>query len=156
MDIGAVLLALALVTLLAAFLVRPLLQQRVAAASAQHQEASALLAERERILNLLEELEMDLAMNKVAPEDYQRQRSEWVEEGARVLRRLDELGADSARRAPLAADDLGARLEEEIASFRRGPSDASTQFCPECGKQVVAGDQFCASCGASLAEGKAS
>lgn len=175
MDIGSIFLFFALLILVGIFVTRPLLERKAAVASStspemQH-ELSSLLAERDRILNSLEELDFDHTMGKIPAEDYPVQRALLLREGAQVLRRLDEL----EQRAP--ADDLESRLERAIAerratiqreapatppagdddqleallaARRRARQAKSAGFCPQCGRPIQITDRFCPRCGREL------
>ncbi len=84
----------------------------------QQQVRSALLAERDRILNSLQELDFDYAMGKIPEEDYPEQRLALVKSGAEVLRRLDDLQAGPSQVSHI--DDQEARLEAAVAARREG------------------------------------
>jgi hypothetical protein len=126
MDIGSLLLILALLILVGLFVSRPLFDQKEYAPGramadssdpADH-ERSSLLAERDRLLNALQELDFDHALGKIPEEDYPAQRARLVQQGAAVLRRLDEIQVGSSQ------DDTEARLEAAIAARR---ADAGRQ-----------------------------
>ena len=127
-----------------------------------------LLAERERVVNSLQELDSDFQLGKVPEEDYPTQRANLLQKGADILRKLDELApvkaqndkdarverALEARRknrsnhkGELTDDDV----ESMIAARRKGRKAKSVGFCPKCGKPVMASDKFCPSCGKTLA-----
>jgi len=103
-----------------------------------------LLADRDRLLTALEELETDNALDKVQLEDYSTQRKALLQEGAAVLKQLDELeGKTRAERVAVEDDDL----EAMIASRRRERQEKQDGTCHACGKPVQASDKFCPSCG---------
>ena len=116
MDIGSILIILALLVLVVLFVGRPLFEKQTSPASEQAEkqehDLSAQLAERDRILNALRELDFDYALGKIPPEDYPAQRAQLVQEGVDVLRKLDEL-QDVAGQA-----ELDARIEAEVARRR--------------------------------------
>lgn len=150
MDIGSILAVLALLALVAAFVGRPLFERSGTRVEDEDRELSSLLAERDRILNLLQELDMDHAMGKVLEVDYQEQRADLLREGSLVLRKIDSLqptepGDDSS--------DLELEIEREVARIRRAEAKSDAQFCPACGAQVSPGDRFCMQCGEPLMEG---
>ncbi len=154
MDIGSILAALALLAIVSAYLVRPLLERRGQSVSQEDHQVSVLLAERDRVLNSLLDLDMDRAMGKILSEDYKRQREDLVEEGARILRRLDELDAAVGASTPGQEDlSVDAQIEAEVAALRQDRGGAAeSQYCPSCGTEVHAGDRFCTQCGEPLAE----
>jgi len=117
MDLGSLFLILALLVLVALFISRPFFErqgQPVASAQAfqENHELSSLLAERDRILTALEEMDFDFALGKIPEEDYPANRALLLQRGAQVLRRLDELQPE------LQAGDVEARIEAAIASRR--------------------------------------
>lgn len=178
--IGSLLLILALALLVALFLARPFIQKTpslVGEANTRELEKdhrrSSLLAERDRLLNALQELDFDYGLGKVPAEDYPVQRAALLKHGADVLRELDALQPEilpagqgtaedrieeaiASRRAdggtgPAAAGQAGNdSLEDLIAQRKRQRQEKTVGFCPKCGKPAQKSDQFCSRCGASL------
>lgn len=184
--IGASLLILALALFVGVFVMQPFLRPKGKSApqeqAAEHEKdhlTSSLLAERDRILTALQELDFDNALGKVPADEYPAQRGELLKTGADVLRRLETLQggaaagetveerietAVKARRADAAkagsngaskAGQPGAgkpkdELEELIAARKRQRKENSAGFCPRCGRPVQKSDKFCANCGADL------
>lgn len=172
MDAGAIFLILALIILVGLFVSRPFfsLQTPVEPQIDTERKAhdlSALLADRDRLLTALQELDFDNTLGKIPAEDYPTQRSELTQSAARVLRALDQAQhqaaassaeerveqAVAARRAdvvsrPVAADQDD--LEQLIASRRTQRQEKSSGFCPKCGKPASKSDKFCSRCGATL------
>ncbi|MEA3351367.1 MAG: zinc ribbon domain-containing protein, partial [Chloroflexota bacterium] len=122
-------------------------------------ELSALLAERDRIVNALSELDFDHDLGKIPEADYPPQRKQIVRCGAEVLRQIDQ-HPDAAvgdgtrvRSKPAAASSSpgrGDELEALIAARRRAQQDRRGGFCSKCGAPVTESDRFCPKCGASL------
>jgi hypothetical protein len=117
MDIGSIFLILALLILVVVFITRPLFDRKVVpvadpSVDERDHELSSLLAERDRLLNALQELDFDHAMGKIPEEDYPAQRTLLLTQAAAVLQKLDELQADSD------ADEMERRLEAAIAARR--------------------------------------
>lgn len=184
MDIGSIFLILALLMLAAMFISRPLIErerpQEMLQIKTIDHERSALLAERDRILNALQELDFDYALGKIPEEDYPTQRTRLVQMGADVLRKLDELmpqpahqdaearleAAIAARRAdsvaaqgtvgngrkPTAAAIAAPddRLEALLADRRRERREKAGGFCAQCGGPVQKSDRFCPKCGVKI------
>jgi hypothetical protein len=126
MDIGSLLLILALVILVGLFVARPLFDRKaevVAPPSRQsdHQR-SALLAEHDRILNALQELDFDHALGKIPEEEYPTQRALLLQQGAEALRQLDELQLQ----AP--TQDAESRMEAAIAARRADAPQAGGEL----------------------------
>jgi len=175
MDIGSIFLILGLLVLVGVFVSRPFFERRQVQSSAEEHEISALLAERDQILNALQELDFDFTLGKIPEEDYPAQRLGLLQRGAQVLRELDShqeqaeaLDVDARLEAALAARRIEVAtpngvsrriipaapddgLEALIANRRRERSEKSAGFCPSCGRAVQKSDRFCPKCGASLA-----
>jgi len=118
MDLGSVFLILALLLLVATFIARPFFEkanlspERITPAQQADHGRSALLAERDRLLNALQELDFDYTLGKIPQEDYPAQRAALLQQGADVLRRLDTMQPEAQ------AGDAEARLEAAIAARR--------------------------------------
>jgi hypothetical protein len=181
MDIGSLFLILALFVLVAWYVSRPLFERRpissaARAVSRSEHELSALLAERDRILQMLQELDFDYTLGKIPEEDYPNQRNLLLQRGVEVLGQLDALqpslptglAADrlekaiAARRAQQSQAAAAPRkngngapvpddeLERLIASRRREHPEKAGGFCPKCGRPLQKSDQFCPKCGAKV------
>lgn len=170
MDLGSVLLILSVAILVGLLVARPFLDRQAARDAGPDQERSALLAERERVLDALQELDFDHVLGKITDADYPGQRAILLQQGTEVLKKLDAVEAEAPgpavndvveraiadRRAavnggprqPVAADD---EIERLIATRRRDLSGRPAGFCHQCGQAVHQADKFCSKCGASLA-----
>lgn len=166
MQIAAILLTLGVLMLVGLFLYAPFLERRARRVTVEEHELSALMAERDRVVNSLQELEFDFNLGKIPEEDYPNQRTNLLQRGANILRKLDEIAPASkqtdkdsrieralaarrsktANKAELTDDDL----ESMISSRRKGRKTKSAGFCPKCGKPVMESDKFCPSCGKPL------
>jgi hypothetical protein len=178
MDLGSILLILALIILVGAFISRPLFEHSSSVVSKEERSYSALLAEKDRILNALQEIDFDFSSGKIPEDDYTAQRTHLMQNGVDVLRQMDnfetELSAQNVgdrseaavvtRRnsrlpLPTAIAENGGNgkpqddeLEVIIANRRRGRQEKAAGFCPTCGQPVQKSDRFCAKCGATLIE----
>jgi hypothetical protein len=156
MDIGSLFLILALFILVAIFIARPFSMHRSVSVTEEEQSLSSLLAEKERILDALAELEFDHKLGKVPEEVYPDQRANLMQRGADVLRRIDEFQEDevetviAARRVKRSSSTSDDDLEALIAQRRGAQVKDGAKFCPQCGASLHAGDRFCANCGAQI------
>jgi len=178
MEIAALLLTLGVFILVGLYLYAPFLERRARRVTAEEHELSTLMAERDRVVNSLQELDFDFKLGKIPEEDYPAQRANLLQRGAEILRKIDALtlpsstgrgmsngqgeGQDTesrlekviaARRADASADKpelTDDDLESLIIARRKLRKDKSAGFCPKCGKPVMASDRFCPSCGKSL------
>jgi hypothetical protein len=150
MDLGSLLIILALGIMAAAFIAQPFVESSGLGATKEERRLSELQAERDRVLATLQELDMDHAMGKLLREDYQSQRGTLVVRGAEVLKAIDELRGATDEAFP--GTDLEVEIEAAVARLRRGENRASGGICRSCGREIVAGDRFCAHCGASIFE----
>ena len=111
MDLSAIFFVLAVLILVGMYLYAPFMTRgRRDPTQAEH-ETSSLMAERDRVINALQELDFDFKLGKVPAEDYPEQRAELLQKGAAVLRKLDELEPVAVSRR-----DAQSRLEEAAAS----------------------------------------
>ena len=108
MDIGSIFLILGLFILVGLFISRPFLERTSVSVSQEEHEYSALLAERDRLLNALQELDFDNALGKVPEDDYPSQRSALLQRGAEVLRQLDTYQKE------VPEGDLSAGMEDRL------------------------------------------
>ncbi len=168
MELTATLISLALLILIAVYLYAPFMQRRARRVTEEEHELSALLAERDRVINSLQELDFDYKLGKIPEEDYPVQRATLLQKGAEVLKQIDTLAPQ-----PASSQDVDARIEKAIAARRadasvvkpdisdddvesmvaarrKGRKEKSSGFCPKCGKPVMVSDRFCPSCGKSL------
>jgi NADH pyrophosphatase NudC (nudix superfamily) len=168
MELGSLFLILAVLVGVGVYLYVPFTKRMRRINAGDTHEVSALQAERDRIINALQELDFDFKLGKIPAKDYPEQRANLLKKGADILRQLDELapaassarnaeariekaanakrGDSSAKEAELDDDDL----ETMIAARRRGQKSKSAGFCPKCGKPVLVTDKFCPSCGKAL------
>ena len=177
MDIGSIFLILAVLVPVMLFIARPLMERSATAVTAEEHEYSALLAERDRILNSLQELDFDYTLGKIPNEEYPAQRTNLLRRGAEILRRIDAYEGNSTegdvnarmeasleaatttaiadRKVVLLPDDPDDELEALIANRRRTQKENDQPktggFCPQCGNCVQESDRFCPKCGHSLA-----
>ena len=168
MDIAAIFFTLAVLILVGMYLYAPFSEKRARRVTEEEHELSTLMAERDRVINALQELDFDFKLGKIPDDDYPTQRAGLLQKGAEILRKIDEIApqpaaateaedriekAIAARRAdlstttPEATDD---EIESMISSRRKGRKNKAAGFCPKCGKPVLVTDRFCPSCGKSL------
>ena len=168
MEIAAILLTLGVIVLVGLYLYAPLLERQGYRVTLEEHELSALLAERDRVVNSLQELDFDFKLGKIPEGDYPTQRTALLQKGADILRSIDSFSpqadpsqdtesriekAVAARRADASntqAEINDDDLESMIVSRRKSHKNKSAGFCPKCGKPVMASDKFCPSCGKSL------
>src|SRR5512133_3884294 len=105
MDLAAILCLVALLLLVTLYLLTPLMNRRPRRATEETQEVSSLLAEREQLLNALQELDFDFQLGKIPQEDYPEQRADLVRRGSEILQKLDLLGASRPRVQRSAGED---------------------------------------------------
>lgn len=169
MDTGAIFLLLAVLILIAMFISVPFMKKQRKLVREEH-EISSLLAENERILNALQELDFDNRLGKIPAEDYPGMRNDLMKKGVSVLQKLDEYqqtassqdaekiieATIAARRADSAMDpnldiaEADEELEAMIAKRRNSQKAKSAGFCPKCGNPILVSDTFCPKCGKPL------
>jgi hypothetical protein len=168
MQLTAIFFTLAILILVAIYLYAPFTERRARRVTQEEHELSSLLAERDRVINSLQELDFDFKLGKIPDEDYPGQRATLLQKGADILRQIDEMApqinstqdadarlekAIAARRAdaPVAKQEVSDDdIESLVSARRKGRKVKSSGFCPKCGKPIVASDRFCPACGKSL------
>ena len=170
MELGSIFLVLAVIVIVGVYLYAPFTTRARRTRKTETNEVSALKAERDRVINSLQELDFDHNLGKIPAEDYPDQRALLLQKGADILRKLDELApasssalnaeariekatvagrADTGSDSPVFADSDD-DIESMIAARRKQHKSKSAGFCPKCGKPVLVSDKFCPSCGKSL------
>lgn len=185
MDLGSLFLLIALLVIVSLFISRPFFEKRLAGneevLSRMDHDRSALMAERDRLLNALQELDFDYALGKIPQDEFPSQRAALLGRGAEVLRSLDSMepsgradkaedrleamiaarradtapeGATPARRwAGATAVEAEEDLEIQLSARRRQRQEKSAGFCPHCGGPLLKSDRFCSKCGTTLRAG---
>jgi NADH pyrophosphatase NudC (nudix superfamily) len=168
MQLTAIFFTLAVLIFVGIYLYAPFIDRRARRVTEEEHELSALMAERDRVINSLQELDFDYKLNKIPEEDYPTQRANLLQKGADILRQIDAIApqpasaqaadariekaiaarrADAAVARPEVSDD---DVESMIAARRKTRKEKSSGFCPKCGKPIMVSDRFCPSCGKSL------
>jgi hypothetical protein len=176
MDIGSILLLLGILVVVMLFILQPFIDERrnkVLITEAlptieKEMHISSMLAERERILRALQELDFDFNLGKIPEADYPTQRQFLLQKGAEVIKKLDEISGDDQSKDQLTriediirGDSSKVHIEDEkivkdadveslIAARKRTKESKPDGFCPKCGKPVSKIDKFCSKCGTTL------
>ena len=168
MELGSLFLVLAVIVFVGVYLYAPFMRKERRVRADESHDVSALKAERDRVINSLQELDFDYNLGKIPAEDYPEQRTSLLQKGADILRKLDEIVPDSssardaenriekaaaAKRADSSSQEEALSdedIEAMIASRRKEHKSKSAGFCPKCGKPVLTTDKFCPSCGKAL------
>jgi hypothetical protein len=176
MDIGSIFLIVGILIVVLIFIFQPFLDERRHRALVtqavptveKEMHVSALLAERDRILRALQELEFDFSLGKIPEEDYPIQRQYLLQKGAEVIKSLDKIDGDEIREDQVQrieavietnrvdGDNKSEKMvkdidiESLIAARKRSKESKPDGFCPKCGKPVSKNDKFCAKCGNTL------
>lgn len=162
MNLGAMFLLVVVLTFIIIFVARPFLERQRVLSRKNNQTLSSLLAERERLLTAIEDLDSDQALEKIPAEEYPRQRTELLHQGAEVLRQIDALTSSTSPKSTAETGNPSAEsvstpgaltedeLEDMLAKRRAIRKEKTAGFCPRCGKPVLLSDTFCPTCGHAL------
>lgn len=153
MEFQSLMFLAGVLLLVAAFVGWPFLQTS-ARRVVDDRTRSSLLAERERLITVLRELDFDHSLGKIPEDDYPDQRADLIRQGAEVMKKLEEIPdriPPTIIREPgepnrVSDDDI----EDLIAKRRSGRNEKAGGFCPKCGKATLAADRFCPNCGKAL------
>ncbi len=147
MNIGAIFIILAILLLTALYIAHPLLENKSSKATRTNEGLSSLLAERERLLAAIEELDFDHELGKIDKEEYSHQRQILLQQGAAILQQLEQSDLEPAAALKEPEDSLEALI---AARKRELKGEKKGKFCPQCGQGIQTSDKFCAKCGANL------
>ena len=106
------------------YLYAPFMERRARRVTEEEHELSALMAERDRVINSLQELDFDFKLGKIPEEDYPTQRASLLQKGADILRKIDSFAPTSYGKN---GHDTEARLEKAIAARRADAAPATTE-----------------------------
>jgi hypothetical protein len=174
MGISSIFLVLAVLVLVGLYLYAPFTTGERGTRAGESHEVSALKAERDRVINSLQELDFDHSLGKIPAEDYPEQRAALLQKGADILRELDQIASLTptpilgASPLPFRADvaswerDQGRgrtaefRIEKAAAAGRADSSAKISQFADEEIESMIAARRkehkgksagFCPKCG---------
>jgi len=156
MEIGAIFLTLAVLLLAVLFISKPFLfPVKEHKAGSENARISALLADKDRYLGLIQELEQDHSLGRITDEDYPAMRSDLILKASNTLRKIEELDSETphqTNQAPFTRTVTEQRIELDdlLAKRRAQKKDRTDGFCPHCGKPVIKSDKFCSHCGKKI------
>jgi len=93
MELTAIFFSLAVLILVCMFRYAPFMEKRCRPVTEEEHDLSALMAERDRVINSLQELDFDFKLGKIPDEDYPVQRASLLQKGADILRKIDSLAS---------------------------------------------------------------
>src|SRR5215203_4168034 len=122
MQLTAIFFSLAILILVGIYLYAPFMERRARRVTEDEHELSTLMAERDRVINSLQELDFDFKLGKIPEEDYPAQRTSLLQKSADLLRKIDAFAPQT-----VSAQDTEARLERAIAARRADASMAKVE-----------------------------
>jgi hypothetical protein len=145
MNIGAILVGIALLVLVTAYVARPLFEKQGRGNNGRATNAlphTQLIARRDAVYAIIRELDADHQTGKINDEDYHIQRERYVAQGVALLQQLDALASENGHAA------LEAEIEAAVLTLRQ--TTQPTHFCTQCGHPTTPGHNFCGHCGTPL------
>ncbi len=157
MDLGAILVGLAMLALTVPFVISPFRPvKRVRGKRALPAETSypseRLETQRDIVLKKLRDLDFDYQAGKVADQDYGALRGELVAEASRLI---DAARQEDERLEQLLRARREARARKSLCPHCSGVLRPQDRFCPNCGKKVQPKDLYCMACGSHLGKPEA-
>lgn len=123
-SLGSILLGLALLLLIALYVGRPFLQDRLRD-DGEMSDGEALLAQKEALLEQIRLLDFEHETGKMPDEEHGRQRAHLVQQAATILKQLDALAP--AQRTNGAPNHIEQEIEAAIAGLRNAPDGPPAQ-----------------------------
>ena len=151
MAFSSFLIVLVIFFLAGIFIVRPFLVEQNISTPVVPKEYDSLLAEKERLLSSIEDLDLEYDLQKISSQEHIRNRDILLSQAAEILVKLDKLEKKVPKNMRVSSpveneDDLEAMIETR----RRELKGDKSRFCSHCGKAVKPEDQFCGKCGEKL------
>lgn len=165
MDSGALLLLIAFGLITGAYIFHPFIVDKrggvkfyprgAEKAQTYNQQISTLLAQKEQMLTVIQELDFDRDTGKLPEELHRTQRVEMLHKAAAILKQLDDLGYkepekktsfEKSKNGKADYDDL----DEMIARRKMAKTSKAEGFCTKCGNAIQASDRFCPKCGKTI------
>lgn len=160
MNLGAIFLLIAMLIVIGVIISRPFLNstgigQPKPSFKPIDPIHSSLLAEKERLLSSIQELESDHEIGKIPDDLFPEQRKTLMQETGLVMFKLEQIQANQDDSSEQTDDVINENqgyddLEEMIAKRRLTLHQRSTGFCQKCGNAVLESDRFCPKCGAII------
>lgn len=176
MDLGSLLLILGIFILVILFISLPFVKRRTVPVRGENSDMSSWLAEQDRIIDALLELDFDHEMGKIPDEIYQQQRRHLLTKGVSIMQQIESRSGNmligkkkpgeyagntiqtnhsqnsssgkQGGKRPLATPDDD--IEVLLATRRRERGEKAGGFCPQCGSPLQMSDRFCPHCGEAL------
>ena len=151
MTFGSILIVLLIFILSGLFIIRPFIVKSEVSGRSSSSIYDSLSAERDRLLLAIEELDLELELSKISPQEHSRNRDILLADAAEVLQKLDKYQkpGKGKKQAPVKSkpdDDL----EKMINDRKKQIKAEKSLSCSHCGKTIKDSDQFCSHCGEAL------
>lgn len=167
MDIGAILIGMALLVLTVPVVARPFWKDQTMRTGSDHHKGRDSLNGRglkpqyDQVLAALRDLDFDYQTGKIVEQDYTVLRSELVVQAAQIIqsRETDDEAIEKliqARRetlskvAALRCSRCGRKLSVSDR-FCSGCGEPIAVTCSKCGQAITSEDKFCSACGVAIA-----
>ena len=151
MTMSSLFIVLLIFVLSGLFILRPFFVKSNISGRSSSSIYDSLIAERERLLSAIEELDLELELKKISEDEHSRNRDLLLAEAAEVIKKLDKHNKTGKKKKHTPSpEESGDDLEKMIATRRKELKKEKTRSCPSCGKGIQKGDQFCSHCGETL------
>lgn len=147
MTLTSLIIVLFIFVISGLIVLRPFLDQVSGKISPVSGVYDSLLAERERLLSSIEELDLDLELNKISGKEHALDRNLLLTQAADVLKELDKYSKPKAAQKGKSKKGKEDDLEKMIEERRKKLQEDQAVTCSSCGKPIGADDQFCSHCG---------
>ena len=151
MTFGSLLITLGIFLLSVLYIIRPFFEEGGTRRQVSSGKHDSLLAERESLYSSIEDLDLELDLEKISAKEHTRNRDLLLKQAAQVLIQLDQLEGSKKKRkkpavSPVVEDDLEAMINARRLELKR----EKTNSCSHCGTPVNPEDQYCWQCGEKL------
>lgn len=152
MEFSSIMIVIFIFILSGVFIMRPFLVEEKKPKRSGSSKTDSLVAEKERLLLAIEELDLEYELDKISVQEHNRNRDILLAEAADVIKQLDKIQkpVSSKKKKTSTSTKADDDLERLINERRQQLKDEKSLKCHSCDQAVSEGAQFCSHCGEAL------
>lgn len=152
MEFSSLLIVIFIFVLSGMFIMRPFMVNEKTPRKSGSGRTDSLIAEKERLLLAIEDLDLEFELDKISNQEHNRNRDILLAEAADVIKQLDKIQktGSSKKKKTSSSGKADDGLEKMINERRQQLKNERSLMCASCGQSVDKGSRFCSHCGEAL------